>query len=225
MKQLKYVVVAAFMLLGCTVERIVEPGDVVDATPLVKSPDSTSVSFSMLTQSVVATDTTIRIRVTWKAPNDGYGLPEYYLHTMTTSKVVVDATTGPLPVSKRANGLVDTVRIKLNFISDTVTLTSRLWSVRRGLQSISPAVGTLFIRRGDRPPPPPDSIKVDTLVIPGAPPVSGVSLQNSMESPLSVVNISELDNAAAYRSLFIRDEDGTTTYKVGTSTYITLIVK
>lgn len=220
MKHLKYVVAVSLMLLGCTVERIVEPGD---GYIIVPSPDESSVSFSLLSQVVVANDTTIKIRVTWKAPDDGFGLPEYYLHTMTSSKVVVDATTGALPVTKRANGLADTVNIKLNLVNDTVTLASRVWSVRRGLQSVTPATATLFIRRGDRPPPPPDSVKVDTLVIPGAPP--GAAGLKVAANPLSIVSMSELDNAAAYRSLFIREESGTTTYKIGTSTYITLIVK
>lgn len=220
MKHLKYVVVASLMLLGCTIERVVESGG---GYAIVPPPDETSVSFSVLSQLVAGTDTTIKIRVTWKAPNDGFGLPEYYLHTMASSKVVVDAVTGPLPTSKRANGLADTISIKLNLVNDTVTLTSRVWSVRRTLQSTTPAVATLFLRRGDRPPPPPDSIKVDTIVIPAAP--SAPSGLKVPVNPLSVVNLADVDNSAAYRSLFLREENGTTTYKVGTNSYITLIVK
>jgi hypothetical protein len=216
MKHLKYVVMAALVLLGCSGEQPVDVGSGFSPAP---SPEGETVAFAVVAQLNGVADTTIKIRVTWKAPNDGFGLPEYYLHSMTSSKVVVDAITGPLPTSKRANGLADTVSIKLNLVNDTVTLTSRVWSVRRTLQSTTPAVATLFLRRGDRPPPPPDSIKVDTIVIPAAPIVGG------MVNVLSAKNITDIDNSAAYRSLFIREENGTTTYKVGTNSYITLIVK
>jgi hypothetical protein len=115
---------------------------------------------------VVATDTLIKIRVTWKAPNDPTGgAPDYYRHTMTANKTVTDAVTGPFPSKKQVNGLVDTVTIKLNLVNDSVTLTSSVWSVRRGLESTSPAVAQLFVKRGDRPPLPPDSLKVDTLIV------------------------------------------------------------
>jgi hypothetical protein len=83
---------------------------------------------------------------------------------MTSSKVVTDASTGSLPTLKQVNGLVDTVAIKLALVNDTVTLISRVWSVRRGLQSSTAAQGNLFVRRGDRPPPPADSISVDFIV-------------------------------------------------------------
>ncbi len=216
MKHLKYVVMASLILLGCSEAQPVDVGPGFSPAP---SPEGESVGFNVVAQINGVTDTTLKIRVTWKAPNDGFGLPEYYLHSMTSSKVVVDAVTGPLPTSKRANGLADTVSIKLNLVNDTVTLTSRVWSVRRTLLSTTPAVATLFLRRGDRPPPPPDSIKVDTIVIPAAPIVGGVT------NILSMKSISDVDNSAAYRSLFIREENGTTTYKVGTNSYITLIVK
>lgn len=218
MKHVKYAILASLIMIGCSSDPIVEQK--VDSVP---SPEGESVGFSVIAPVIAQLngipDTTLRIRVTWKAPNDGYGLPEYYLHTMTSSKVVVDVATGPLPTSKRANGLADTISIKLNLVNDTVTLTSRVWSVRRTLQSTTPAIATLFLRRGDRPPPPPDSIKVDTIVLPAAPIVGGMS------NILSVKSIADIDNSAAYRSLFLREEKETTTYKVGTNTYITLIVK
>ena len=217
MKHLKYVVMASLMLLACSGEQ--QPVDVGPGFSPAPSPEGETVAFAVVAQLNGVADTTIKIRVTRKAPNDGFGLPEYYLHTMTSSKVVVDAVTGPLPTSKRANGLADTVSIKLNLVNDTVTLTSRVWSVRRTLQSTSPAVATLLLRRGDRPPPPPDSIKVDTIVLPAAPITGG------MTNVLSAKSITDIDNSAAYRSLFIREENGTTTYKVGTNSYITLIVK
>jgi hypothetical protein len=217
MKHLKYVVMASLILMGCSDAQPVDVGPGFSPAP---SPEGETVAFAVVAQLNGVADTTLRIRVTWKAPNDGFGLPEYYLHSMISSKVVVDAVTGPLPTSKRANGLADTVSIKLNLVNDTVTLTSRVWSVRRTLLSTSPAVATLLLRRGDRPPPPPDSIKVDTIVLPEAPPTVG-----SVTNLLSIKSISEIDNSAAYRSLFIREENGTTTYKVGTNSYITLIVK
>lgn len=220
MKHLKYVVMASLILMGCSDAQPVDVGPGFSPAP---SPEGETVAFAVVAQLNGVADTTLRIRVTWKAPNDGFGLPEYYLHSMISSKVVVDAVTGPLPTSKRANGLADTVSIKLNLVNDTVTLTSRVWSVRRTLLSTTPAVATLFLRRGDRPPPPPDSIKVDTIVIPAAP--SAPSGLKVPVNPLSVVNLADVDNSAAYRSLFLREENGTTTYKVGTNSYITLIVK
>jgi hypothetical protein len=216
MKHLKYVVMAALVLLGCS---DVQPVDVGSGFSPAPSPENETVAFAVIAQLNGVADTTLKIRVTWKTPNDGFGLPEYYLHSMISSKVVVDAATGPLPTSKRANGLADTVSIKLNLVNDTVTLTSRVWSVRRTLLSSTPAVATLFLRRGDRPPPPPDSIKLDTIVVPAAPIVGGIA------NVLSIKSISDVDNSAAYRSLFLREENGTTTYKVGTNSYITLIVK
>lgn len=114
---------------------------------------------------VAQTDTVVRLKVSWAKAQDSLGAAEYYLHTMTATKTVTDSTTGPLPTNKRVNGLVDTVNIKIKLVNDTVTVTSKVWSVRRGLQSATPATGTLFIRRADRPPPPPDSLKVDTLFL------------------------------------------------------------
>ena len=216
MKHLTYVVMAALVLIGCSDAQPVDVGPGFSPAP---SPENETVAFAVVAQLNGVADTTLRIRVTWKAPNDGFGLPEYYLHSMTSSKVVVDAVTGPLPTSKRANGLADTLSIKLNLVNDTVTLTSRVWSVRRTLLSTTPAVATLFLRRGDRPPLPPDSIKLDTIVVPAAPIVGG------MTNILSAKSVSDIDNSAAYRSLFLREENGTTTYKVGTNSYITLIVK
>jgi hypothetical protein len=216
MKHLKYVVMVSLMLMGCSEAQPVDVGPGFSPAP---SPEGETLAFAIIAQLNGVADTTLKIRVTWKAPNDGYGLPEYYLHSMTSSKVVVDAVTGPLPTSKRANGLADTLSIKLNLVNDTVTLTSRVWSVRRTLLSTTPAVATLFLRRGDRPPPPPDSIKLDTIVVPAAPIVGGIA------NVLSIKSISDVDNSAAYRSLFLREENGTTSYKVGTNSYITLIVK
>jgi len=216
MKHWKYVVMASLILMGCSEAQPVDVGPGFSPAP---SPENETVAFAVIAQLNGVADTTLKIRVSWKTPNDGFGLPEYYLHSMISSKVVVDAVTGPLPTSKRANGLADTVSIKLNLVNDTVTLTSRVWSVRRTLLSSTPAVATLFLRRGDRPPPPPDSIKLDTIVVPAAPIVGGIA------NVLSIKSISDVDNSAAYRSLFLREENGTTSYKVGTNSYITLIVK
>jgi hypothetical protein len=217
MKHWKYVAMASLILMGCSDAQPVDVGSGFSPAP---APETETVAFNVIGQLNGVADTTLRIRVTWKTPNDGFGLPEYYLHSMISSKVVVDATTGPLPTSKRINGLADTLSIKLNLVNDTVTLTSRVWSVRRTLLSTTPAVATLYLRRSDRPPPPPDSIKVDTIiVVPEAPIVGGIA------NVLSAKSISDIDNSAAYRSLFLREENGTTTYKVGTNSYITLIVK
>lgn len=137
------------VLYSCTSSQPTEPEEV------------PPVSFSVVSQ----TDTIVRVKVTWNRAQDQYGAADYYLHTMTASKTVTDSTTGPLPNLKRVNGLADTVNIRISLVADSVTVVSRVWSVRRGLQSTTPAQGQLFIRRADRPPPPPDSIKVDTLVI------------------------------------------------------------
>ncbi len=181
-------------------------------------PDDAGVSFSMLSSIITATDTNINIRVSWKAPNDPFGAPEFYRHTMVSSKVVTDSTTGNLPTLKQVNGLADTVRISLKKINDTVTLTSNVWSVRRSLQSTTPAIGRLFVRRGDRAPLPPDSIKVDTIVIPAAPVIgsmSSVLFQNNANT--------RLINEQSYNSMFGSYKNGVSIYKLGNTTYLTII--
>lgn len=190
----------------------------VDSVNPAKPPEDSSVGFNMLSSITTATDTIIRIRVSWRAPNDPLGAPDFYRHTMTTSKVVTDGVTGPLPSLKQVNGLVDTIRIKLNLVNDTVTLTSNVWSVRRGLQSQTAGVGTLFIRRGDRAPLPPDSIRVDTIIIPAAPVIGNVS------SVLFKTNTEiQSINDESYKAMFGNPSQGFSMYKTGNVTYLTII--
>lgn len=181
------------------------PTSVVDT---VTPPEDTGVSFSLLSSIISGTDTNINIRVSWKAPNDPYGAPEFYRHTMTASKIVTDSTTGNLPTLKQVNGLMDTVKITLKKVNDTVSLTSNVWSVRRGLQSATPGVGRLFVRRGDRAPLPPDSIRVDTIVVPVA--------------PIIAINSGFLKeiNKTSFNSLFPTKEYDIA--QVGNTTYITI---
>lgn len=187
------------------------------ADPVIP-PEDSGVSFSMLSSIITATDTNINIRVSWKAPNDPFGAPEFYRHTMVASKVVTDSTTGNLPTLKQINGLADTVRISLKKINDTVTLTSSVWSVRRGLQSTTPGVGRLFVRRGDRAPLPPDSIKVDTIIIPATP------VDGNMSSILFQKNVDQtLVNEQSYNSVFGSYKNGVSIYKSGNTTYLTII--
>ena len=185
--------------------------------PTTPPPDDSGVSFSMLSSIITATDTNINIRVSWKAPNDPFGAPEFYRHTMVASKIVTDSTTGNLPNLKQVNGLVDTVRISLKKINDTVTLTSSIWSVRRGLQSTTPGVGKLFVRRGDRAPLPPDSIKVDTIIIPESPVIG------NMSSILFQNSDTRLINEQSYNSMFGNYKNGVSMYKSGNTTYLTII--
>jgi hypothetical protein len=174
-RKLLFPMVAA-MVIGCS-------DGPSPATPDVKPTVPGGVSFNV----VGTTDTILRVRVSWAAPQDGFGPIDFYRHTMTSSKVVVDASTGPLPDKKQINGTSDTVSIKVRLVEDSVTLISRVWSVRRGLESTTPAQGTLFVRRGDRPPPPPDSIRVDTIVIPIP---SGLRTSTyTMSSILTPVNV------------------------------------
>lgn len=192
----------ALMVMGCS-DNNVQPEN------LPNVPEG--VSFNLASAS---TDTILKIRVSWSVAKDAYGPADFYRHTMTSSKVVTDASTGPLPTLKQVNGLVDTVSIKVSMVNDTVTLISRVWSVRRGLQSSTPAQGNLFVRRGDRPPPPPDSIKVDTIVIPVAPIIGNVSQVLTRVEPTA--NIKSV-------TPFKREENGTTLYKVGNTTILTLV--
>lgn len=174
-------------------------------------PEDTGVSFALLSSIISGTDTNISIRVSWKAPNDPFGAPDFYRHTMTASKVVTDASTGNLPSLKQVNGLMDTVRITLKKVNDTVTLTSNVWSVRRNLQSTSPAIGVLFVRRGDRAPLPPDSIRVDTIVIPEAPVVPIVSVKSDLLTEI---------NKTSFNKLFPTKEYDIVQF--GNTTYITI---
>jgi len=132
--------------------------------PIVEAPKlPEGMSFGLVSSGV---DSIVRIRVAWAKAEDAAGAAEFYRHTMTANKVVTDASTGPLPTLKQVNGLADTVAIKKPVPGDTITLVSQIWSVRRNLQSLTPAEGNLVIRRADAPPPPPDSVTVDTIVIP-----------------------------------------------------------
>lgn len=137
-------------LLGCQSEPPTQPYD------------PGGISFSTVP---TADSTILRIRVRWSRVEDRFGAADGYVHTMSASKLVTDSVTGPLPTAKRVTGTVDTVTIRVALVNDSVTLVSRVWATRRGLQSATPAQGSLFIRRRDLPPPPPDSISVDTLVI------------------------------------------------------------
>lgn len=179
-------------------------------TPVIP-PEDTGVSFSLLSSIISGTDTNINIRVSWKAPNDPFGAPEFYRHSMVASKVVTDSTTGNLPNLKQVNGLADTVRITLKKINDTVTLTSNVWSVRRGLQSTSPGIGKLFVRRGDRAPLPPDSIRVDTIVIPEAPTVPIMAVKSELLTEI---------NKTSFNKLFPTKEYDIVQF--GNTTYITI---
>lgn len=206
------------LIMGCFIGIVVACKDSPsESNEVILPPNDGSLSYSMLSSLTTATDTIIRIRVSWVAPNDPFGLPEFYRHTMTASKTVTDLSTGPLPTLKQVNGLVDTIRIKLNLVNDTVTLTSNVWSVRRGLQSTTPAVGKLFIRRGDRAPLPPDSIKVDTIVVPSAPSsgnISSIVLQANDD-------VGSINNQT-YNSMFGNYKNGVSVYKTKNVTYLTI---
>lgn len=193
-------------VVGCTIERVVEP-----ETQPVQPPIESGMSFMLLSSIISATDTNLNIRVSWRAPNDPFGAPDFYRHTMTASKVVSDSTTGNLPNLKQVNGLMDTVRITLKRINDTVTLTSNVWSVRRNLQSTSPAVGRLFVRRGDRAPLPPDSIRVDTIVVPGAPPAPIVAVKSALLTEINKTSFNKLFPTKEYDMV-----------QFGNTTYITI---
>ena len=190
-------------LIGCADEAV---------APIVEAPAvPTGMSFGLV---VAPSDTVLRIRVSWPQASDAAGAAEFYRHTMTASKVVTNGATGPLPTLKQVNGLADTVSIKMLAAGDTVTLTSRIWSVRRGLQSATPAEGNLVIRRADRPPPPPDSVTVDTIVIPI---MQGL---RSNTSPLTKVSPMTI-----FKSIipFKHEEDGTMVEISGNTTVFTIV--
>lgn len=181
--------------------------------PIVEAPTlPEGMSFGLVTASTV--DNTLRIRVAWAKATDANGDAEFYRHTMTASKVVTDSSTGPLPTLKQVNGLADTVVIKKPMPGDTVKLVSKIWSVRRGLQSLSPAEGNLLIIRADQPPPPPDSITVDTIVIP--------IMQGLRSSTSPLTKVSPLTK---FKSIipFKHEEDGTMIQTSGNTTIFTII--
>lgn len=151
-KRIAVVLVMALVMLACRPSDLFEP-----------KPEPPTIGFNIL--SAHSSDSILVIRVSWTPASDDGGPAEYYVHTMTSSKLVTDSVTGPLPNEAIVNGTADTVSIKIASINDEVTLTANVWSVRRGLRSTAPAIGLLVIRRGDQPPPPPDSITVDTIVI------------------------------------------------------------
>lgn len=191
------------MVIGCS-----------DSTVSPKNPPRIpeAMSFSLV-DGVTAGDSIIRIRVTWSRAEDALGAADFYRHTMTASKTVTNAQTGPLPTIKQVNGLADTVTIQVAIANDSVTLVSRVWSVRRGLQSESPAQGILFVRRGDRPPPAPDSVRVDTITVP---------IMSNITSP-EVLKKVPLSGDIKSIIPFRREDGGATLYTIGNTTILTLI--
>lgn len=210
MNKLKYIAVSMLMFLSaCEIVRVVEPVVVGDMPPA----EVTDVGFSLVTSNVLSTN--VSLRASWAKPtSDGRGDPEYYLHTMTANKTV----SGTLPTRKRVNGLADTITIGRPAVNDTIILTSQVWSVRRGLESSKAATGRLVIRTGDAPPPPPDTVIVDTIVLAPEPPPPGIKVDNFF-TLLSEKETSPIP----HRTLFIREEDGTTVWSDKNTTYITLV--
>jgi len=194
-------------MVGCTPDKTspVTP----DTPPVV--PDG--VAFNVV-GAFTATDSIVKLEVRWPQAGDAFGTADSYRHTMTSSKLVTDATTGPLPNNKTVTGLRDTVSIKLAPVNDEVTLNSSIWSVRRGLQSTTPAQGTLVVRRGDRPPPPPDSVRIDTIAVPFVGSFK-TSSSSSVLVPLFNVQSGLLHPVK-------RQENGITIITTGTVTVITL---
>jgi hypothetical protein len=209
MNKLKYLVLLLVVAVtACEVVRVIEP-PAGEKTPA----EVTDVGFSLVSSNLVSS--TISIRTRWAKPtSDGLGDPEYYLHTMTANRTV----SGTLPTRKRVNGFVDTVTISRPAVTDTLILTSRVWSVRRGLESTTPAQGQVVIRTADGPPPPPDSIRVDTIIL-TAPIIGGAIKVDEFFTNLPT----DSNNLKNYRSLFIREEDGTTTLVTKNITFITLV--
>lgn len=191
------------MAIGCS-----------DSTVSPKNPPRIpeAMSFSLV-DNVTAGDSIIRIRVTWNRAEDVLGAADFYRHTMTASKTVTSAQTGPLPTLKQVNGLADTVTIKVAMANDSVTLVSKVWSVRRGLQSESPAQGILFVRRGDKPPPAPDSVRVDTITVP------------IMGNIASSEVLTKVPLSSGIKSIipFKRENGGATLYTIGNTTILTLV--
>lgn len=147
--------IVLLFLAACETTRIIEGPTIADVPPSITS----RVGFNIISESVIPN--ALVMRVSWATPtSDGRGDPEYYLHTMTANK-----TLAGLPNRKRVNGLMDTVTILRPGILDTVILTSSVWSVRRGLESNTPALGRLVIMTADGPPAPPDTVFVDTLIL------------------------------------------------------------
>lgn len=216
MNKLKYLLFAAlFGVTACEVTRVIEP----EAPTTEDIPAATDMGFNLVS-NIALPPNMIAIRVRWNRPiSDGRGDPDYYLHSMTVNKAV----TGTLPNRKVVNGLADTVLIGRPTVADTLIITSRVWSVRRNLESTSPATGQLVIRTAaDGPPPPPDSIRVDTIFLPVAPPIMDGFPGIKIDEFFTSIPVDSND-IRSYRSVFIREEDGTTTVVSKNTTYITLV--
>jgi len=111
-------------------------------TPVDEQPTA-GVSFSI----VGSTDSIIRVRVSWSAGGDQFGLPDYYNFTLRASKAITDSSTGSLPDKKKVYGLADTVTLKRSLIGDSAMIVARVWSVRRDLESTTPAQGQVYVKR------------------------------------------------------------------------------
>lgn len=207
MNKLKYLLLSSLITLSaCEVVRVVEAPT--GATPPAVVQD---VGFALLND----VSATITIRARWAKPiTDGLGDPDWYLHTMTANKVV----SGVLPTRKKVLGLADTVTIGRPAVTDTLILTSQVWSVRRNLESAKAATGKLVIMTADKAPPAPDTVLVDTIIL--TPIMAGVKI-SADEFFMAVP--SDSNNIKSYNSLFIRDEKGNTTYTNNNTTFITLL--
>jgi hypothetical protein len=205
MKKCLVTIASLFLLTACETTRFIEGPTVGEAPPSVTS----RIGFNLIAQSAVSN--TVTLRASWTAPtSDGRGDPDYYLHTMTANKSV-----GTLPTRKQVNGLVDTVTITRPAVLDTVILTSSVWSVRRGLESNTAATGRLIIMTADGPPPPPDTVFVDTIIL------APSTVQGAQVSVLSMKQ--STPDMQLYRSLFIRDESASSTIVQENTTFITLV--
>jgi hypothetical protein len=204
MKKPLVAIASLFLLTACETTRFIE-GPTLGEVP----PSATSgIGFNMIAQSSISN--TVTLRASWAKPaSDGRGDPNYYLHTMTANKSV-----GTLPTRKQVNGLADTVTITRPAIADTVILTSSVWSVRRGLESNTAATGRLVIMTADGPPPPPDTVFVDTIIL--APSI----VQGAQASVFSMKQ--STPDMELYRSLFVREERISSTIVQENTTFVTL---
>ena len=204
MKHTLMMLVSLVALAACETVRIIGAPTLGGATPSVTS----GVGFNVIAQSSLSN--TVKIRASWSLPtDDGRGSIDYYLHTMTANKNV-----GTLPVREQVLGTADTVEITRPGVADTVIITSSVWSVRRTLESTTAATGRLVIMTADGPPPPPDTVFVDTLFL--APSI----VQSGMSSIFSVSR----DDAASrsYTALFARKEHTLSEVIQENTTFVTL---
>jgi hypothetical protein len=95
------------------------------------------------------------VYISWTAPCNALGCADQYRVTWTIN--------GAAQPQRTLTGLRDSFQVTVPLPPATVTVSASVIAVRRGIASAARASQTLTLRQNEEPPPPVDSVKIDTL--------------------------------------------------------------